>query len=217
MEERTRDGKEILVYSIAKPEEVEEAAEFAVENFFNSSPIRELSSFDDLSDEVGLLAWRKGRFQECFAHPTSILIREKGTGNLVGFSAHRLQMKSDPVSSTINWVSNNPRSPGWLSRAMADELNRGVDLYDRYETDRIMHYWFGAVRKDYRGQNVIGSSPTYWALNAEIALVNKVGACRGTAFNNYASRSWGWETIRIQNHRFQCFAVTGWKATFSRR
>jgi len=200
IEERIRGGKEILVYSIAKPEDVEEAAEFAVENFYNSSPIRELTSFDDLSDEVGLLAWRKGRFQKCFAHPTSIIIREKSTGAIVGFSAHHLQVKDDPASSAntsgVNWVSSNPRSPGWLNRALTDELNRGMDLFDRYKTDRIMHYWFGAVRKDYRGQTVIGSSPSYWALNAEIALANKVGACRGTAFNNYAARDKNWETIR---------------------
>ncbi len=54
MEERTRDGKEILIYSIGKPEEVEEVAEFAAEYFYNASPLRELASFDDLTDEAGL-------------------------------------------------------------------------------------------------------------------------------------------------------------------
>ena len=85
MEQRTRDGKQILVYSIAKPKDVDEVVEFAAEYFYNSSPLRELALLDDLTGEVGFFAWRKGRLQKCFANPTSIIIREKSTGQLVAF------------------------------------------------------------------------------------------------------------------------------------
>ncbi len=154
MEEKTPDEKEILVYHIAKPEDVEEVAEFAAEHFFNESPIRELGMFDDQSDEAGRFYWRQGRLQKCFAHPTSIIIREKSTGELVAFGALEINEKNESKEAS-NWLSSNPRSPGWLNRSLAIELNRGIDLYDRYETNRIFHLWFGAVRPDYRNQQIL--------------------------------------------------------------
>jgi len=154
IEETTRDGKEILVYSIAKPEDVEEVAEFAAEHFYNASPLRELASKDDLTDEIGFFAWRIGRLQKCFAHPTSIIIREKSTGELIAFGALEINEKNESKEAS-NWPSSNPRSPGWLNRSLAVELNRGIDLYDRYETNRIFHLWFGAVRPDYRNQQIL--------------------------------------------------------------
>jgi len=35
-------GKESLVYSIAKPEEVEDVADFAEKNYYNLTPVREM-------------------------------------------------------------------------------------------------------------------------------------------------------------------------------
>lgn len=60
MDEVICDGKETLIYDIGRPEDVVEVAEFASEYFFNSSPIRELASFDDPTDEAGQFAWRQG-------------------------------------------------------------------------------------------------------------------------------------------------------------
>ena len=154
MKKTTRDGKEILVYSIAKPEDVEEVAKFAAEHFYNASPLRELASMDDLTDENGFFAWRVGRIQKCFAQPVSIIIREKSTGNVVAFSAIEIVEKNE-WKEVSNWPSSNPRSPGWLNRSLAAELCRGVDLYDHYETNRILHFWFVAVRADYRNQKIL--------------------------------------------------------------
>ena len=148
MEEKTPDEKEVLLYHIAKPEDVEEVAAFATEHFFNESPILELGLFDDQSDEVGRFYWRQGRLQQCFAQPTSIVVREKSTGQVVGFTAAILEER-EHQSTSVNSNPSSDRSPGWLNRALAAELNRNVDLYARYGTDRILHFWFGAVRKDY--------------------------------------------------------------------
>jgi len=195
MEEETPDGKEILVYHIAKPEDVEEVAAFAAEHFFNESPIRELGMFDDQSDEAGRFYWRQGRLQKCFAHPTSIVVREKSTGQVVGFTAAILEER-EHQSTPVNLNLNNNRSPGWLNRALAAELNRGVDLYSRYGTDRILHFWFGAVRKDYRGKGV-SSSASHTALATQIIRDSKAGAFKAVAFSHYAGeKHWNWDAIR---------------------
>jgi len=197
-----KNSKEIAVYSIAKPEEVEEVAEFAEENYFNLSPVREMFSLDDATNE-DTLAWRKGGFQRCFQHPTSIVVREKNTGRLVGFLAAVVKEKSEVSVETL--VDTDDRSAGWLVRALLAELNKGVDLYALYQTDRILHLWRCGIRKDYQGQKLLGmSSPTFRALFAKIAHVNETSAIRAEGFSHYYAPEKCWQTIRtIHYETFQ--------------
>ncbi len=191
----SRDGKEIvLVYSIASPEDVDEVAEFAEQYFYNDSPLREIASFDDISDKEGMLAWRRGRLQTCFAQPISILVRDKSNGELVAFAARVLQEKNEKM----NWPSSNPRSPGWLNRAMAAEMKRGVDLFSHYKTDRILLFWFGAISKQYRGRiGIFGeNNVTYHALTSKTLQDFKVGAIETLAFSRFAAKQKYWQVIR---------------------
>lgn len=146
-------GEETLIYDIGQPKDVAEVSEFASEYFFNSSPIRELATFDDPTDEVGKFAWRQGRLQSCFSRPTSIIVREKSSGNVVAFHTKILEDRKDNIKSLTNDEGGKEnlkdRSAGWLSRAIATQLSKNFDLFDRYGTDRILFFWFGAVRRDY--------------------------------------------------------------------
>ncbi len=190
IEWETPDGK-VIVYHIARPEDVEEVATFAAEHFFNESPIRELASFDDPSDKAGWFYWRQGRLQKCFANPTSVIYREMSTGQVIGFSAAILEERehdSIPISTNLD------RSPGWLNRALAAELNRDIDLYARFGTDRILHFWFGAIRKDYRGKDVTFNSAIS-ALVAKIIRDTKAGGYKTEAFSYYAVKSYQSEDI----------------------
>lgn len=59
IEEIIRDGKEVLIYSIARPEDVEEVTPMAVESFANATPTAEIDAIGNYpSDEAGLIAWR---------------------------------------------------------------------------------------------------------------------------------------------------------------
>ena len=100
-----------------------------------------------------------------------------------------------------NWPSSNPRSPGWLNRSLAVELNRGIDLYDRYETNRIFHLWFGAVRPDYRNQQILSlkKNRPYLYLLLTISEDYKVGAWKTEIFSHYAGREKIWQVIRSIN------------------
>ena len=113
-EETTRNGKEILVYSIAKPEDVEEVAEFAEEHYFSLSPVRQMFSLDNVTDEEGH-AFRRDGFRRCFQHPTSILVRENSTGRLVAFVASIVRERSEVSADKL--VDPDDRSAGWLVKA----------------------------------------------------------------------------------------------------
>ena len=78
-----KNGKEILVYSIAKQEEEEEVADLAHEHFYSSSPMREIFLFDYVTKD-DFFACTRARLQKCF-HPNSnlITVREKSIARLV--------------------------------------------------------------------------------------------------------------------------------------
>lgn len=203
IEKTAQNGKEILVYSTAKPEEVDEVAEFAEDNYFNLTPIRQLFSLDDVTDEKTRLALRREGFQRCFQHPTSFLVREKSTGQLVGFMASTVRERSEESAEKL--LDPDDRSFGWLVRALLAELYKGVDLYDLYKTDRILHIWRSAVRKDYLGQRLISmNDATCLAFIAKIAQENQIGALRGEGFSHFVGREKCWQLIRsIHYETFQ--------------
>lgn len=192
-----RNGKEILVYSIAKQEEVEEVAHFAEETYFSSSPVREIYSSDDVTiTKEERLAWTRNRYQNCIQHPTSILVtvREKSTGRLVAFQSLTMRIRGE--SSAAIWVDPNDRSTGWLLRAILAKLQGGADLYALYKTDRILHLGNASVRRDYQGQKLIGMrNATCRALFAKIAHANQIGAMMVEGINHYAASEKCWQLV----------------------
>jgi len=69
-----------------------------------------------------------------------------------------------------------------------------------------MHFWFGAVRDDYRNQQTLTLKriSTYSSLVLKISHVNKVGAWKMEAFSHYAGSGKYWEVIRsIDFENFQ--------------
>jgi len=159
-----------------------------------------INQFPSAEYKLSFFAWRKGRIQKCFAHPTSIIIREKSTNELIAFVAIEIEEKNASKEGS-NWPSSNPKSPGWLNRSLATELIRGVDLYDLYGTNRILHLWFGAVRNDNRNQQIFSKKKinAYTSLLLKISGENRVGAWKVEAYNHFACRENFWQVIRSIN------------------
>ncbi len=90
-------------------------------------------------------------------------------------------------------------------RALLAELYKGVDLYDLYRTDRILHIWRSAVRKDYQTQRLISmNDATCRAFIAKIVHENQIGALMGEGFSHFVGREKCWQLIRsIQYETFQ--------------
>lgn len=158
--------------------------------------MREAFLYDDVTKEE-LFACTRDRLQKCFQTPASnlITVREKDTGRLVAFQAITVRERSEESAEKL--VDPDDRSAGWLFRAIVAKLDEGVDLYDLFQTDRILQIWFTAVRGDYRGQRLVGlRNATCFALFAKIAHDNQIGAMRAEAFSRYSSPEKCWNPIR---------------------
>lgn len=156
--------------------------------------MREIYLFDDLTKEE-LFACTRARLETCFQHSSKsnvITVREKNTGRLVAFQATTIRERSEE-----KLLDPDDRSAGWLFRAIIAKLDEGLDLYDLYQTDRILHIWFTAVREDYRSQRLTGfANATCSALFANMAHDNNIGAIRAVAFSHFSSTEKCWKLIR---------------------
>jgi len=159
---------------------------------------------DHGNNDGGLQSIRKNLFQKCFAHPTSIIVMK-----CRWISSHADRTSSQQYSNTNETLFL--RFPGaWLYLAIDEELERGIDLYERYKTDRIFYWQIGTVRKDYQGERVLKST-TFRTLWEKIVRENGVGAMTAHAYNSFAALGKHWETIEVD--RVQLFPVARWKET----
>lgn len=119
------------------------------------------------------------------------------SGKVLAYQAAILEDWDNSSKPFSNNVDDKDRSAGWLSRALFAQLSRDVDLYARFATDRILFFWFAAVRSDYRERKVLSfDRVAYRTLMADIIRDNgPIGALRGYAFNRYVATK-DWETIR---------------------
>jgi len=49
----------------------------------------------------------------------------------------------------------------WLYLAIDEELERGINLYERYKTNRILYWQIATVRKDYQGERECSNQPFF--------------------------------------------------------
>lgn len=147
-EQRIRDGKETLVYDIARPEDLDEAAVLAVDSYNKSSPFTEIDSISNPSDPVGLFEGRKSLIKKCFARPTSIIIREKITNEVIAFSCMTISERRDHSASCNPNIDIDRSQPGWLIEAMEKELEKGIDLFEHYGTNRILYIYVHRCRQE---------------------------------------------------------------------
>ena len=188
-EQKLFDGKEILIYDIARPEDLNEAVILMADCFSKSSPFKEIDSITNPWNLDAITEGRKSQIQQCFSRPTSIIVREKSTNEMIAFSSMMILERG--VNIRIDWQSE----PEWLAEAIEQELERGVDLFDRYGTDRILCMCIGAIKEDYRRKKVFYCR-AYEALEDEIIEKYSPGAMIGHAFNQFAVTGENFEVIR---------------------
>ncbi len=132
LEQKIRDGRETLIYAIARPEDLDEAVVLVADSFSKSSPFTEIDSISDPLHPDGLFEWRKSLIQKCFARPTSIIVREKSTNQVIAFVSMAILERADHNTNVRSDIIDRSH-PGWLIEAMEQELERGIDLYEYYE------------------------------------------------------------------------------------
>ena len=118
------------------------------------------------------------------AQSISVVVREKHSGHLVAFLLNKLEERATFVPTD---VGNGQRRPGWLVAALTAQLEKDVNLFDLYQTDRVVNFYLGVVRSDYRKR---GLSKTMARLSTQLvrSLEPPVGAIKTIAVNHYAGR-----------------------------
>ena len=86
-------------------------------------------------------------------------------------------------------IASGRRQSGQLASAITAQLEKDVNLFDLYWTDRIFDFYLGVVHPDYRKHRV---SQTMGRLSTKITRsINNppVGAIKMVAFSHYAARN----------------------------
>ena len=138
-----------LVMDLAKPEEIEDIFQFIMKHHFTLPPIRQIMFFDGSSDDVkaaDLFDTTRRRLHQ----PYSVVMRDcEAENRIIGTSLNLLQNR-DENPATMSGPDPNDRSAGWLRRAIVAELYKGVDLYDGFDTEKILDLGSGVVDPIYR-------------------------------------------------------------------
>ena len=177
------DGKVVkVVYDIAQSQDAEEVFEFMLQHFFPVEPLRQIHYFNP-DEETKRPKWKLDHIRQCFSKPYSLIVRELGpSGRLVAFQANYMEdrntyAKKDP--------DHHDRSPGWLARVLIAELNRDLDLFNQFQTDRIMNFAMTAVLSpDYTRRNTtVRKRMVLFCTN--IAIQQGAGAIKAEIFTGF--------------------------------
>lgn len=175
------DGK-VLVIDLARLDEAVEVNAFLDKHFVSTTPIRQLSSFGREQDEIKKAQLELDWIIECLSHSNSLVIRDLTQGEdgpLVAVQINKIEGKT---SQALQEEEAHPR----LIRALFEELNREVDLFSRYETDRIFHLCMVAVSDQYGRR---GLATKLNELAVRLAVQCGAGAIKAEAVSEYPARS----------------------------
>lgn len=177
-------GGQVLTINIARPEDLQEVSEFLRLHFFFTSPNCYLIK-DGPGDDHGLKDYLSG----CLKHPVSFTVRD-ATGRLAAIRMNELEERLDGVvvpSSAKNLA---------LIMSLLGALEADIDLFTKYNTEKILSLAMMAVDKSY-GQ--LGLASTLVELSLEVARANGAGAVKVCAVSEYAAKvaaKHGLETLR---------------------
>lgn len=167
------DGS-ILLVNKAREEESEEIFAFQEEHYYQKSPLRQVIGYDSPPDAELFPQVRLKRMRERLRQHFSLTVRNS-TGRLVAIVINEVKERPevDPTEDADS-VSVN------------EALNRDVDLFALYQTDRIMHLWQLAVHVEYVHCDL---AVKLIQLTMDLAsATNGVQAVKVRSFNKFAFR-----------------------------
>lgn len=181
---------------MALPNEAEELFDFLVRHFFPLPPLRQIHRIDD-SEEAKRPLWKLEQIRRSLLQPYTLIARDAQERNrLVGLVLN--EIKDRPFTPAK--VDPKDRSVGWIPRALNAELNRELDFFTLYDTDRVVHGHTGSVIPQYVNTG-IGYELFQHALSAAAAA--GAGAVKGEAYTVLGRKSLlrnGFYVIRTINY-----------------
>lgn len=111
-----------------------------------------------------------------------------GGNQIVAASVNQLELKPRLDNHQVAVVSKEPiidQSVGWLRRALGAELNRDVDLFYLFQTEKILKRGTGSIRADF---GKLGLITIMCKLPIDKAYHDGAGAVKTEAFSNSGIR-----------------------------
>lgn len=180
-----KDGHQTsLVMDIARPEEADEIFEFLLEHYFPVPPFRQINFYDE-SEDTRRPAWRLDEINRYLAEPYSPIVRDfKADNQIVAVTVNTIEDRNHLKPDL--WPVPD-RMVGWLDRALAAALYKDVDLFTRYQTDRILHLSSGLVNPNYRRAGLLSHMIR---TAADLAFrFGGAGAIKGDTFSHNAAEA----------------------------
>lgn len=185
-----KDGQ-VLTIDLARPEDVEEVSEFRRLHFFPTSPNCYLVKVGPEDDQR-----LKENALRCLEHSVSLIARDSA-GQLAAMAMNKFEERTNAVYAAPP-SSNNPSLALILS--LINTLESEIDLFAKYNTDRILYLAAIAVDKRY---GRLGLASTLVELSLELAKINGAGGVKTCAVSEYAAKAaarHGLETMKAINY-----------------
>ena len=179
----TRDGQEFTIH-IAHSEVLDEVMEFMQIHFFSTSPNCFLAP-GGLSDVNQFKEFLFGYLRQS----VSLTVRDS-MGKLVGIRINELEERTDAV------VFPPAKESLTLKMSLLGALEEGIDLFEKYNTEKILYLSKMAVDKRFGG---LGLASKLVEFSLELAKANGTGAVKVCAMSDFAAKAaakQGLETIR---------------------
>ena len=178
----TRDGQEFTI-NIALPEDLEEVLEFMQLHFYATSPNCYLVPGSQRQPNF------KERLYGNLKQLISLTVRDS-TGRLSGILINKLEERTDTV------VLPSTKNSTTLIMSLLDALEEGIDLFEKYNTEKVFYLAMMAVDKRFGG---LGLASKLVEFSLELAKANGAGAVKVCAMSDFAAKAaakQGLETIR---------------------
>ena len=192
---KTCDGR-VLVIDRVREEETDEVCNFVYEHFLKSKPNRFLIPYDGCSAET-FHQRRSGYLKSVINQSVSFSVRDPSVGGeLAAVRINELKHRNEPKQEDQS--TEKEMSP-WERRpiiAFLKSLNEGINLFDQYNVDTILHLAMVAVSSDY---GRLGLASELYKLSIEIGQNVGAGAIVTEAVSVYAAKaaaSFGLQTLR---------------------
>lgn len=159
---------------IGKHEDYEECCAFG-KNVFRTGPISMLLSDRTLEKMTFIEPWTVA----CLKSKISLIARNSA-GSVIGVRMTDLSTVEKPFHTPPEVFQSDAMG------AILDELNKGVDIFEMYKTQRAFRFVYLGVHQDYRNQ---GLAEKMFEISIELAKMNGADVIVVVGVHKYATRS----------------------------
>ena len=192
---KTCDGR-VLVIDCARPDDSEEITDFIQQHFIAKNPNLYLIPY--IEDEAeSFRPFLTGYMNLMISQSVSLTVRDPSAGGkLAAVRMNKIENRNDPKEEEESPEEGKPPKEVLLIFALLGALNEGINLFDQYKTDKILHLAMVAVSSDY---GRLGLASELYKLSIEIGQNIGAGAIVTEAVSVYAAKaaaSFGLQTLR---------------------